>query len=121
MQKKPELRSAAPVLRHSAKRSDFGLLFFDVEGIFCGAQGPFEPEGAAQAVWAGSGSGHSEPLFVVFGRAFGIDEDVAVLVVWTGALDADPLVPAVHAADGVGVHSVGDVLMDPAIAPEDAL
>src|SRR5690606_8379712 len=67
------------------------------------------------------GASHGQPFFVDFERAFGVHVQISVVIPCMGALDTHPLMPTMHAADGVGVYGEGDVLVHAAVAPIDAL
>src|SRR6202044_782560 len=64
-------------------------------------------------------AGLRHPLLVDVPRLAGVDRDVAVRVAGRGGADADGLVPAVHAGDGVGVDREGEVLVDAGVGPPD--
>src|SRR6185295_12266282 len=68
----------------------------------------------------GGGAGEGEPLAEDGHGLVGVDFDVAVVVVGAGGLDVDALVPAVHAADRIGLDREGQVLVDAAVGPPDA-
>src|SRR5207244_11586150 len=71
-----------------------------VGGVFR-AEGALEPQGSAQIVRAGCGPGAGQPFSVNGKGLVRIYINVAVAVVGSRRLEADHLVPAVHAADRV--------------------
>src|SRR5690606_5679860 len=88
-----------------------------------GLERALEPVRAARAVGAvlERGAGQRKPLAVDLHRAGRVDADFAVALVRLGLAYADhALQPAVRAADRVGVHTVGEVLMDADVVPPDA-
>ena len=58
---------------------------------------------------------HFEPVAIDRHRFLGVDDDIAGAIFFAGLFDADALVPAVHAADRVGVDCVSEVLSDAAV------
>src|SRR4051812_42638962 len=93
---------------------------FQVERFECRSERTIEPEWASKAVGAGSWPRLGEPTFVNFVRFGGIDENIAILVGILGLADADFLVPTVHAANRVGMHSMSEILRHAAVAPPQA-
>src|SRR5215210_910410 len=83
-------------------------------------QGTIEPERTPQVVRAWSRPCLCHPLLVGLVREIGVDDDVAVGIARSGFLEMDPLVPAVHAADGIRLHRERQVLVDADLAPPDA-
>ena len=79
-----------------------------------------QPEGTAQVARTGRGAGFEHPFFIHFVGLVGVDEDIAVLVLRAGLGDAHLLMPAVLAADEIGLHRRRQVLMHAAVLPEDA-
>src|SRR2546428_10144375 len=79
-----------------------------------------EPQRASEATRAGGRARHRQPLFVDLVRLRRVDEDVAVSIVGPGFLERDALVPAVHAAHGIGLYGEGEILVDADFAPPDA-
>src|SRR5690606_12458516 len=96
------------------------ICIFEIEQFLNGAQWTTKPERAAKTVRPRSRSRHFEPFFVDPMRAFGIHENIAVLVTRLRLFDPHSLVPAVHAADRVRMNGVGDVLVNAAVRPKDA-
>src|SRR5262249_29712168 len=64
---------------------------------------------------------HLEPLAVDFSRQLCIHCNVAVSIFARRSLDSHPLMPAMHSADGIGMHRESEILMHTGLAPEDAL
>src|ERR1700754_1646348 len=54
-------------------------------------------------------------------RTFRIDEDIPMAVVRLCLFDLHFLMPAMHAAHGIGMHREGQILMYAAFFPEDSL
>ena len=81
---------------------------------------PIEPEGTPEVSRARRGPRAHHPLFIRPVRLLRIHLDVAVAIVGPGGLQTDPLVPAVHAADRIGLHRERQVLMHADIVPPDA-
>ena len=97
------------------------LIFFQIISLRCGLIRSRQPQRATQIVRAGRGAGFAEPTFVDFVGFIGVDEDIAVFVVGAGFSDTNLLMPAVLAAYVVGLHGKSQILMHPAVFPENSL
>src|SRR5262249_12039728 len=86
-----------------------------------GLVGAREAEGSPQGAGAGRRPRQGEPAAVDLVGPGRVDHHVTVAVVGAGPLDADLLVPAVLAADGIGLDGEREVLVDSRILPEDPL
>ena len=80
------------------------LILLEIVRLRCRLVRPWQPKRAAQVVGAWRGAGFEHPLFVDLVGLVGVDEDVAVLVVGARFGDSYLLVPAVLAADKIGLH-----------------
>src|SRR5262249_28409753 len=87
----------------------------DVEGIQGGPERAVHPQGATQAAGTGAAAGTGQPAPVDLVRFVRVHEYVTVTVLGLGFLDGDLLVPAVHAADRIGLHGEREVLRDAAL------
>src|SRR6266566_4666168 len=81
----------------------------------------FHPDGAAQAIWSLClCTGHGQPFLVDHMRFLGIDIHITICISWVGRLNHNLLVPAMHAADRIGMDRESQILMHSTLAPEDA-
>ena len=65
--------------------------------------------------------GGSLPLLIDLAREGGIYADVPIAVTILSAFDVHLLMPAVHAAGGIGLNGEGHVLVDSGLLPEHTL
>src|SRR6185295_18896122 len=113
-------RNATSAARPSAARIGFSLLLQPIGGGVR-LEGPRQPQRAPQIARARRRAGLGQPLAIDLERAVGVHEDVAVAVVAARLRHGDLLVPAVLAADGVGLHREREVLVHAAVLPPHAL
>src|SRR5689334_19632766 len=90
-----------------------------IKRLVRGTQRPSEPERASKSVRAGCRPRQSKPLFIDREGLIRIDKNVAVFVLGMRHFDRDPLMPAMHTADWVGMDRKGDVLVNAAVCPEN--
>src|SRR5437899_5435780 len=80
---------------------------------------PGEPERAAEVAWPRCRAREREPLAVNLEGLIGVHDDVAVAIVGSRLGDRDLLVPAVLAAQGIGLDRERQVLVDARLRPPD--
>ena len=78
------------------------------------------PERTAQVVRARGRTRQSFPSLIDGERQISVYEDVAVAIFASSLFYANHLMPAVHAADRIGMHRKSDVLMNAGVAPPHA-
>ena len=61
-----------------------------------------------------------QPLVINLHRLVGVDKDVRVTIARLGLSYGNFLMPAMHAADGIGLHGERQILMDARIRPPHA-
>src|SRR4030095_10725394 len=95
------------------------LLSSDLIRVLDGPERAVEPVRSARAVGPGRGAGARHPFLVLPMRFVRVDADVAVVAVRSRLLDFHALVPAVHAADRIGLNGERWILSDSHFSPHD--
>src|SRR5579875_357785 len=80
-----------------------------------------QPQRPAQAAGTRRGPGHRDPTAIDFVRLVGIDKNVAVAIVRSGARDRYLLMPAMLAADRIRLHRESEILVHAGVVPPDPL
>src|SRR5579875_715888 len=89
----------------------------EVESFERRPQGPIHPQGPAQTAGIGT-TDLGKPALIHLMRLLRIHEDIAIAVLRSCFADSHFLMPAVHAADRIGLHRKGKVLWHPTLAPQ---
>src|SRR5262249_7417092 len=85
-----------------------------------GLERPRQPQGTPQVARAGRRAREGQPFAIDLERAVRIHDHVAVTIVGTWSRHGHLLVPAVLAADRVGLDGKREVLVDARVFPPDA-
>lgn len=90
-----------------------------IKPLFHRPERTIHPQRPAPTIRPGRGARELEPFAIGLERLRGIDHPVAGAIPGMRFFDANFLVPAVHAADGIRMHREGDVLKHAAVAPKN--
>lgn len=93
---------------------------FEIIRLRCGLVRSRQPQRTAQIVRARAGAGFEQPLLVYLVCFVRVDEHVPIFVFGAWFADANFLVPAVLAADVVGLYRKRQVLMNTGVFPENS-
>src|SRR5262245_7124979 len=93
----------------------------EIEGFVLRPEGSLEPERPPQVIGPRGRASHRDPLLVNGERLVCVNQDIAISLIGARELEAHLLVPTMHSADGIGLGSKGEVLVNSGILPPDPL